>query len=98
MTIDVPRDRWNVSAGSGMARTPALDGDLVIKRQVVKSIPRYVVQRRAGPAQLRFDSEQAARDVVTAFAEREAVDVWYRTGRTCVVLARHRREPASSAA
>ena len=50
MTIDVPRDRWNVSARSGMARTPALEGDLVIKRQVVKSIPRYIVQRRAGPA------------------------------------------------
>ena len=98
MTIDVPRDRWNVSARSGMARTPALEGDLVIKRQVVKSIPRYIVQRRAGPAQLRFDSEQAARDAVTAFAEREGVDVWYRTGRTCVVLARYRREPASSAA
>ena len=41
---------------------------------------------------------QAARDAVTAFAEREGVDVWYRTGRTCVVLARYRREPASSAA
>ncbi|MBI4520081.1 MAG: hypothetical protein HY701_04550 [Gemmatimonadetes bacterium] len=98
MKIEPLRDPWKMSAQRGSAPTPARESDLVITREGVNSMPRYIVQRRTGPPQLRFDSRQAALDAVAGFAERRAVDVRYRSGRTCAVLARHRRESALSVA